>query len=74
MPEEFAKQSQVDDHERRLTVLEKDLTHKVEQLVLAVVEMKTSFATALAMVKGAPVVISLLAVIIGGIIWLIKHA
>lgn len=72
--QQYALQSQVDDHEKRLTALETDLKVKVDQLVLAFTKMQASLETALAMIKAAPIVIALLGTLIGGFIWLIKHA
>jgi hypothetical protein len=47
---------------------------KMDQVVVALARMTAIGETAIAILKATPVVFTLAAVLIGGFIWLIKHA
>jgi hypothetical protein len=47
---------------------------KMDQVVVALARMTAIGETAIAILKATPVVFTLAAALIGGLIWLIKHA
>ena len=49
------------------------LVAKLDKLIEAGIKTQATFETVLTMVKASPAVIAILAVLLGGIAWMIKH-
>lgn len=61
-------------HQSRVDAAITGLVSKLDQLIVASTKTQATWDAVIGMIKAAPVVVTVLAVLIGGMIWLIKHA
>lgn len=51
-----------------------DMSEKIDHLVVASTKIQTNWETAISLLKASPLIVAFFSAIVGGILWLVKHA